>query len=289
MTLDEFERIRRPVPRFKRADALVDEIKQWIVIRGLKPGDRLPQEGKLIELLQSSRGTVREALKVLESEGLIEIVRGANGGARIAEVSYRTASQALRNYLYFQTPSWAQVYAVREKLEPRLAAEVVDVLTAADLEALKETIRICELGIEGQAPARAHRIAELEFHGILARASSDPLLGFLCRFINDLLRDLVLSDPREIIGPRDSEFAREALRFHSELIEAYEARDRERVRHLMEEHVHEAGCIVAARESDFDHGPLLMPPADDERGARHELGRHRSGHEDVADPVDKAK
>jgi GntR family transcriptional regulator, transcriptional repressor for pyruvate dehydrogenase complex len=285
--LDEFERISRPVPRYKRADALVDEIKQWIVIRGLKPGDRLPQESKLIELLQSSRGTVREALKVLESEGLIEIVRGANGGARIAEVSYGTASQALRNYLYFQTPSWAQVYAVREKLEPRMAAEVVDILTEADLGALRDTVEICRLGIAGKVTLRAHRVAELEFHGILARACTDPMLGFLCRFINDLLRDLALSDPREIIGPRDTQFATEAVRFHSELIDAYAARDREKVRLLMEEHVHEAGCIVAARENAFDHGPLLVPPADGDVSSRQELERHRAAHRHGSGPHDE--
>src|SRR5690625_2577676 len=119
---DICRKTRRPIPRLKRSDMIVEEVRRWIVVEGLKAGDSLPKERELIELLECSRGTVREALKVLESQGLIEISPGAKGGARVASVSYETTSRFLRNYLYFQPLTWAQVYRVREKLEPMLAA-----------------------------------------------------------------------------------------------------------------------------------------------------------------------
>ncbi|MBN9580247.1 MAG: FadR family transcriptional regulator [Afipia sp.] len=253
-----FKPTPRTLLRRKRADLIVEEIKRWIVAGELRPGDRLPQETQLEELLQSSRGTVREALKVLESQGLIEITRGAKGGARVSNVSYEKTSSALRNFLYFQPLTWSDIYRVREKLEPMMAASVIDMLTPADIAALRQTVELCKLGITGEVDPRTHRIAELEFHSILSQACANPLLRLLCRFINEMLRDLSISDPRNIIVPKDSNFAVDAVRFHSALIDAFEAKDAERVRTLMNQHVHDAGCIVSQREEEVDQDNLLI-------------------------------
>ena len=240
-----------------RIGLIVEEIKGWIIKGELRPGDRLPKEAELGELLSSSRGTVREALKVLESQGLIEILRGPKGGGRISHVSYEKTSSALRNFLYFQPLTWSNVYEVREKLEPMLAQSVVDKLTSADIDALRETVEVCKKGIAGDVDPRTHRIAELEFHSILARACPNALLSLMGCFINDMLRDLAMSDPR-IILPRDSHFAVDALRFHSDLIDAFESKDKARVYSLMNEHVHCGGRIVTQREEEIDQGSLLI-------------------------------
>lgn len=267
------EAVFKPTPRTllrrKRADLIVEEIKRWIVAGDLRPGDRLPQETQLEELLQSSRGTVREALKVLESQGLIEITRGAKGGARVSNVSYEKTSSALRNFLYFEPLTWSHIYRVREKLEPMMAASVIDLLTPADIAALRHTVEVCKLGIKGEVDQRTHRIAELEFHSILSQACPNPLLRLLCRFINDMLRDLSISDPRSIILPKDSSFALKAIKFHTALIDAFEERDGERVRTLMSQHVHDAGCLVSQREEEVDQDNLLIaPPIDTFRPRR---------------------
>ena len=267
-----FKPTPRKLLRRKRADLIVEEIKRWIVAGELRPGDRLPQETQLEELLQSSRGTVREALKVLESQGLIEITRGAKGGARVSNVSYEKTSSALRNFLYFQPLTWSNIYRVREKLEPMMAASVVDVLTPADIAALRHTVEICKLGVKGEVDQRTHRIAELEFHSILSQACANPLLRLLCCFINDMLRDLSISDPR-IILPKDSSFAVEAVKFHSSLVDAFEAKDAERVRALMSQHVHDAGCIVAQREEEVDQDNLLIAPPVETLHPRRKLAR----------------
>lgn len=260
MNTIDFKPTPRKLPRRKRADQIVEEVKRWIVSGELRPGDRLPQETQLEELLQSSRGTVREALKVLESQGLIEITRGAKGGARVSDVSYEKTSAALRNFLYFQPLTWSDIYRVRERLEPTMAASVVGTLTPADIAALRDTVKACKLGISGEVDLRAHRIAELEFHSILARACGNPLLRLVCCFINDMLRDLSITDSRSIIPPKNSSFAVEAVKFHSALIDAFEAKDTDKVRTLMGDHVHGAGCIVSQREEEVDQNTLLIAP-----------------------------
>lgn len=252
---DICRKTRRPIPRLKRSDMIVEEVRRWIVVEGLKAGDSLPKERELIELLECSRGTVREALKVLESQGLIEISPGAKGGARVASVSYETTSRFLRNYLYFQPLTWAQVYRVREKLEPMLAASVVGKLSEEDLAALRRTVEICRMGIAGDIEPQKHRAAELDFHAILCAACPDPLLRLVCSFITDLLRDLM--EKKNVIEPLDSDFAKAALKYHAELIGAFERGDRRTVERLMAEHIHDAGGMLTEREIGFESSFLL--------------------------------
>ncbi len=74
-------------PKRKRTDEIVDAIKRMIVEHGLGPGDRLPQERDLITQFSASKGTVREALKALEVQGLISVRTGPGGGAFIERMS----------------------------------------------------------------------------------------------------------------------------------------------------------------------------------------------------------
>lgn len=244
------------LPRFRRTDQVVEKIKGWIVGHDLKSGDRLPRERELTEMLGCSRGTIREALKILEYQGIVKIVPGAGGGARIAGVSYQHANEYLRQYFYFQPVTWEAVYRIREQLEPLVAEDVVDLLTDDHFQALESTIELCEAGIAGNIPSADHRSAELEFHCILARACKDPMLRFLAGFINDLLLDF--SEHRNVIEAQASQFAIDALYYHKELLAAYKDRDSSRVRLLMKDHIHDARCLVRAREGIVNRDLLLQ-------------------------------
>ncbi|WP_162140987.1 FadR/GntR family transcriptional regulator [Fodinicurvata sediminis] len=235
---------------------MVEMIKRWVVQHNLKVGDRLPRERDLISILKCSRGTIREALKILEYQGLVEITPGAGGGTRIARISYNYANEFLRNYFYFQDLTWDGVYRIREQLEPLVAESVVGVLGDAELQALRETLAICESGLAGEIPADQHRTAELEFHSILARSCPDPLLSFLAGFINDLLRDF--TEYKNEIEIESSTFAEAALRYHKKLLQAYEDGDVKAVRSLMADHMHDARCIVSSREQTIKPEFLLL-------------------------------
>ena len=62
---------RRGARGRNRPQAVAETIKDWIIDHGLAPGDRLPQEPQLIAHLGASKGTIREALRILETQGLI--------------------------------------------------------------------------------------------------------------------------------------------------------------------------------------------------------------------------
>ena len=243
------------IPRVRRTDQVVEEIKGWVVRHDLQSGSRLPQERELMATLDCSRGTIREALKILEYQGIVRIVPGFGGGAQIAGVSCEHAKDFLRNYFYFQPTTWESVYKIREQLEPIVAEEVVGILSADDIQALERTLVLCEQGIAGEISPSEHRRAELEFHSILARSCSDPMLSFFAEFINDLLRDF--AEHRNVIEPQQSDFAAAALHYHRQLVQAYKDVDAERVRQLMTDHIHDAKCIVSSAEGLVDRNYLL--------------------------------
>lgn len=246
----------RRIPRVRRTDQVVSEIMGWVVKHDLKSGDRLPPEHELVEMLGCSRGTIREALKILEYQGIVTIFPGSGGGARISGVTFKHANEFLRNYFYFKPLTWESVYLVRERIEPLLAQQVVGKLSDDDFSALEATISLCEDGMVGKISESEHRQAELEFHFILARACTDPMLHFLGGFICDLLGDFV--ETKNVFKPQKSEFAEAALDYHKRLLEAFRRADAEGVHELMSLHMHDARCQICALEGGVDRGVLLQ-------------------------------
>jgi DNA-binding FadR family transcriptional regulator len=222
----------------KRADVIAEEIKHWIVTETKRPGDRLPQESELTEAFATSRWTIREALKSLEVQGLIRIASGPDGGARIAEVSEQNAVQLLANFFYFRPLTVKHLYDLRLILEPILAEDAVGHLEDRHFQALEDTVRIARRDARTEDDRREQRAAELEFHNVLASASPNILLGFICRFINNLLNDWVVFN-KTYVEPADR-FTCENVEFHEALIEAFRRGNRESVARIMREHMRSA-------------------------------------------------
>ncbi len=242
--------------KMKRADQIVEAVKRWIVAQDIQPGDRLPNEKALMEQFECSKGTVREALKSLEVQGLIQLKTGPNGGATLVQVPYPLASQLLRNYLHFQHPSGPDIYRLRKLVEPELAAMVTALLTEADLQTLEALTEACARPPVNLQERLEQRIAELDFHSLLAERCPDPLLAFVGRFLNDLIKDLVIY--KKVQLPEQVEFSQDNLFYHRALIAAYRERDVAKVRQLMAEHMSSAERFNIELQGQLDKG-LLSP------------------------------
>ena len=175
----------------KRSDLVADEIKRWFVAEAMEPGTRLPQERELIEIFGVSKGTIRETLKSLEVQGLIRVNTGPSGGAVLSEVTYEVTAELLSNYFFFKSISVRSIYQIRKLLEPELAASTVGRLTPEQLSELQRSIEICRQKPRTDRESQRQRLAELAFHNVIAGASSNEMLSFMCRFINNYLSDLV--------------------------------------------------------------------------------------------------
>jgi len=221
--------------RVKRSDQIVDSVKRWVALNRMQPGDRLPNERELMAQFECSKGTVREALKSLEVQGLVSIRTGPNGGAVLARVPYEKASELLRNFLHFEQPSGPDIYALRTLVEPEIAALATPRLTDDDLETLKSLIIRCEVDPRTFDERMAQRIAELDFHVLLAQRCGNAMFSFIGRFVNDMIRDLVIFKKSAL--PEQREFSCANLDYHKQLLEAFHQKDAEAARQLMEDHM----------------------------------------------------
>jgi DNA-binding FadR family transcriptional regulator len=242
-----------PIRRPKLSNLIADDLRQWIAREGLKPGDRLPNERTLLEHYSCSKGTVREALKVLEVNGLVKMQTGPNGGAEIQAVSVHSSIQQLRTYLHFLDLGFEHVYAVRRTVEVTLAEEVVDLITEDQLTRMEANVTACVEARERGDRALARRL-ELDFHDILCEPCTNPFLAFICNFINGVLRDLV-EFRREENDTKDA-FGQHNAHSHLDLIAALRRRDRKAVRAITEEHMNCAEMFMTKLDASFRNDML---------------------------------
>ena len=125
----------------KRTIIVADTIKQMVVTENLKPGDRLPAETELIQRFKMSKGTIREATRLLEAQGLIKTRTGPGGGCFVHEVSELRTIALLSNYFYFKNLNISDIYQIRKLLEPEVAGSLAGNLKKEQLKILNSIIK----------------------------------------------------------------------------------------------------------------------------------------------------
>ncbi|TPW27845.1 FadR family transcriptional regulator [Martelella alba] len=230
----------------KRPDMTADLLRERLLDAGLKPGDRMPAEWLAPEALKVSRGTLREALKILEFQGLIASKTGPGGGIFVRAMTPSDAIQTATNLFLQRPPTITDIYALRKQLEPELAADAATHLPDEALVTLKETIRIYEKRPESGEEEYLQRLAELDFHAELARNASNPVLGFTCALLLNLLRDL--PQCRAIYQKPNPGLRETGILYQIELIRAIAERDPLKARDIMTGHMIEAERYMQTRE-----------------------------------------
>lgn len=231
----------------RRPDVVAEALKNWIVEKGLKPGDRLPQERDLIDAFGVSKSTIREALRALQTQGLITTRTGPGGGAFIGTVSERRAIELLGNYFFFKPVTIADIYQLRRMLEPEMAAAVVGRIDESGLATLAEMTTAYAVSPRTVEEEREQRIAELEFHSKLVESCPNPILAFQCRFLIRLLQDLTIC--RRIYDRPNPELRERGRSYQLTLIKAIRDDDAEAARRTMYEHMCAAQEIMEAQEA----------------------------------------
>jgi DNA-binding FadR family transcriptional regulator len=125
----------------RMSEAIVAQIRNLIRTNRLVPGDRLPSERELCEQFGVSRVTVREALRVLEAGGLIEIRVGARGGAFVTTPTSDQLSAGLADLINLASVTAYEVTEARIVFELGIIPMVVERATDEDIEDLRELTR----------------------------------------------------------------------------------------------------------------------------------------------------
>ncbi|OOL33363.1 GntR family transcriptional regulator [Rhodococcus rhodochrous] len=122
----------------KAGELVASNLRRQIVTGELKPGDPLPGESALMERYGVSRPTLREAFRILESESIIVVLRGAHGGARVLAPDESVAARHMGLLLQYQGVALADVYRARAEIE--IAALRSWSGSESDLEKLTELV-----------------------------------------------------------------------------------------------------------------------------------------------------
>jgi GntR family transcriptional regulator, transcriptional repressor for pyruvate dehydrogenase complex len=168
----------------KVSDNIIAQIRDSILSGLLKPGDRLASEKELIEQFGVSKATMREALRVLEVMGLIEIRKGIAGGAFVAEVDMRTTIHSIINFLHFHAISIYEITMLRYIIEPTMAQMAAVRMTDRDEENLREILG------ETVRPGKSELSKEIGFHRYLARMAGNTISILIVDFIDNLLQSV---------------------------------------------------------------------------------------------------
>ena len=119
---------------------LVEQIETAIIEERLRPGEKLPAERELGEMFHTSRGTIREALRVLEQKGFIDIKTGPAGGATVKPASTDCVSENLSILVRRRKVSLDNIAEFRLGVEGTVAALAAQKATAEDKKALKAIV-----------------------------------------------------------------------------------------------------------------------------------------------------
>jgi len=165
----------------KVSDNIIAQIRDSILSGRLKPGDRLASERELIEQFGVSKATMREALRVLEVMGLVEIRKGTSGGAFVAEVDMKTTINSIINFIHFKPVSVKEITMLRYFIEPAVARIACIKRTDKDIQHLRSITG----EVVSSGPAEVSR--EIGFHRYLARMTGNTLLMLLIDFVDNLL------------------------------------------------------------------------------------------------------
>ncbi len=229
---------------------VAEAIKDWVVEQGLQAGDRLPNEAELIERFGMAKGTVREATRILEAQGLIKTRTGPGGGSFVHEVSRQRAKALLGNYFYFKDLTIGDIYQLRLTLEPELAASLAGKLSDDVLTSLEENIATYSEPAASLDEERDQHVASLRFHAILAEQAKNPLLGFVIDFMVNLLTDLTVY--RRLYSPPNIELWKQGYDHQRQLVIALREGNAEEAKAIMTDHIETAWKLMRRQEVEME-------------------------------------
>lgn len=172
--MSDFEGLNlTPVVTKRASEAIYEQVKHKIIAGELKPGDRLPSERQLMDILERSRPTIREALRMLEREGFIKISAGTHG-ATVIKFGAVNFEQPLETMLQVSDITISELYEFRMQSECAIACWAAVRREPDDIELMEEMLRNASILIE-DGKYEDFIATDTVFHKYLAQASRNEV------------------------------------------------------------------------------------------------------------------
>ena len=231
----------------KTAELVARDLRGKIVRGELKDGDTLPSEGELVTRYSVSRPTLREALRILESEALLTVTRGSRGGPRVHMPNPRLAARHFGLVLQSRGTTLADIYGARLLIEPscvhlvastarRTAPAVLNALIVQQREALAAKDEV------------AHAHASARFHRALIELTGNRPLTLLMNMLTHIYEKHISTTALAANVQRfDSASRQRGLKAHEKLVGLIEAGDGDAAETFWRKHLESIDKLI--RES----------------------------------------
>jgi DNA-binding FadR family transcriptional regulator len=236
---------------------VVAQIEEAILTGRIKTGQTLPSERELKDRFQISRGTLREALRVLEQKGLIEIRLGVGGGSVVKAVDAGRVSESLGLLIRSQKVALNHLAEFREGVEGSVAAQAAERRTASDLRRLNRLLKAAHACVEDGRERRGDFLKiDKQIHMIFAEITANPIYISILTSIHDNIHryyDRFLS--------MDAKELKENYQDLRDIVGAIGQKDMERARRLAQDHVMRFNRYMQSREQEERSGAPSLPRA----------------------------
>jgi DNA-binding FadR family transcriptional regulator len=218
-----------PVSVPKAADILASQLRQMIVRGTFAAGSLLPNERALVVESGLSRTSVRDALRILESEGLIVTKVGRTGGSMVTRPNREAVARSVELFVRTHGIKLDSLLDCRVAVEPMLAQLAARHRTDAQLE---EMVELHERFVNSVDDVREYKGINLDWHLSVARASGNEPLTALMEAVARPVRDAM--DYQHVTTP---ELRLVAVRAHTKILDAIKEQDEEKAFRRMSRHV----------------------------------------------------
>jgi GntR family transcriptional regulator, transcriptional repressor for pyruvate dehydrogenase complex len=216
----------------KISELVARELAKRIIDGHLVEGTQLPNERELIEIFGVGRTTLREALRLLETRGVITIRTGPRGGPIVRRPRAQDLSDALTLILQFEGAALSDVLEARAATEPAIARLAAQQITDSQLEELEASIERMAASTEQMDAFLAENA---HFHGLIGEAAGSVALRVFLRSLESIVRTMLVN----------VDYATRQRKIfvagHRGIVDALRARDPVAAERAMREHLTESG------------------------------------------------
>ncbi len=231
----------------EKPQLIADELRSAIISGELSEGESLGHEPELVERFGVSRPSLREALRILEAEGLITVVRGVHGGVVVREPDERMTARSAAIVLQARNVSLADVFEARSQLEP-LAAKAIATsrrrkAMVTELRGLIDAQEACVDDPDSFGRANA------EFHERLVALGGNQTLTIVAEMLNEIVARAVAAVSRSESPDQSLATRRRGIRSQRRLLELLEGGDGAAAEDFWRSHMAVVGRVMLGQDS----------------------------------------
>ena len=224
----------REITPIRLYESVIEQIMNLIKNNKLKPGDKLPPERELAERLSISRGSLREAFRVLESRGIIKSKPG--GGRYIREIRKNGHNNTENIILSLEKSSILELLEAREIFEVKIVKLAAQRATAEDIELIEMVLN--KMNQKEELKDEKKTESDTEFHLAIAGASHNFVFVNIIKLHLDLLKE-TREKTQQIPGRREKRWHE-----HQAILQAIKEHDSKRAGEAMLKHLKSIRKVV---------------------------------------------